>query len=156
MRVHPARRPATVAPSHGAEKPRVQLGDEADHRAPLRRDDVGVEAPVPGLDLTLDQDHLRFGIRRDQILGKGYRGRVGAHGAVAAQQLVPVGAREAWALAQVFGVHCLVPHVAVADVGKEDGGVVAIVAQDVQGCLYCCARKELVRLVSVGKTSTQI
>ena len=119
VRVHPASRPATVTSSHRMEKPRVQLGDETDHRAPLRRDDVGVEAPVPRLDFTLDQDHLRFRICRDEILGKGYRRRVGAHSAIAAQQLVPVGARETWALAQVFGVHCLVPHVAVANVGKK-------------------------------------
>jgi len=139
VRVHPSRRPAAVAPSHRAEEPRVQLGDEADHRAPLRGDDVGVEAPISRLDLAPDQDHLRFGVRRDQVLGEGDGGRVGAHGAVAAQQAIPVGAGEAGALAEVFGVHGFVPHVAVADVGEEGGGVVAVVAQDVQGCLYRCA-----------------
>jgi len=154
VRLHPGCRPATVAPSYGAEKPRVQLRDKADHQAPLRRDHVGVKAPIPRLDLTLDQDHLRFGIRRDQIFGEGDRGRVSAHGAVASQQLVPLGARKASALAQVFGVHCLVPQVAVADVGKEDGRMVAIVAQDVQGCLNCWAPNGSLRLVIVGMTLT--
>ncbi len=139
VRVHPSRRPAAVAPSHRAEEPRVQLGDEADHRAPLRGNDVGVETPIPRLDLALDQDHLRFRVRRDQVLGEGDGGRVGAHGAVAAQQANPVSAGEVGPLAKVFGVHGLVPHVAVADVGEEGGGVVAVVAQDVQGCLHCRA-----------------
>ena len=150
-RRHPARRPAPVAPSHGAQEPRVQLGDEADQRAPLRRDDVGVEAPVPGLDLALDEDDFRVGVCGDQVLGEGDGGRVGAHGAVVPEQLVPVGARVAGAVAEVFGVHRLVPHVAVADVGEEDGGVVAVVAEDVQGGLDCCFRNGLLSVSDRGK-----
>ncbi len=54
-----------------------------------------------------------------------------------AEQLVPVRTSEGPALTAEFGVHGLVPHCAVPDVVEELDGVVAGVAEDVQGGLHC-------------------
>jgi hypothetical protein len=54
-RAHLAFHPVAVGPSYRAEEPRIQLGEEADRRASLRRNSVSVEAPVPRLDLGAGQ-----------------------------------------------------------------------------------------------------
>lgn len=51
--------------------------------------------------------------------------QVRAHGAVGAEELVPVCPGELGALVGKSGVESLVPHVAVADVGEEQKGMVA-------------------------------
>lgn len=97
------------------------------HRGPFTFD---VEAPVPALDVALDQDDLGVRVRPDEVLGESHGGRVRAHGAAVAEQLIPVRPSEGLAVAAEFGVHGFVPHRAVPDVGEKLHGGLAGVAED--------------------------
>ena len=127
-----------MARPHGAEHPRIQRRHEADKRAPLRGNDVAVKTREPRFKLPLYENHLCGRVGGDQVLGEGDGGRVRAYGTVATKELVPVAEGEGGATVEVFGVEGCVPEIAVLGVGEEDGGVVAGVAEDVEGGLHCC------------------
>lgn len=138
FRPNPPPSPPMMASRYWAQEKRIARRDEVDHFVPQRSDHVDVEAPVPALDVALDQDDLGVRVRPDEVFGESHGGRIRAHGAAVAEQLIPVRPSEGLAMAAEFGVHGFVPHRAVPDVGEKLHGVVAGVAEDGKGGLHRC------------------
>ena len=102
--------------------------DKIDKTAPQWPEDVGIDALIPALDIALD----------DKVLGESNSRGVRTHGAAVPEQLVPVRAGEVPAPVAELGIYGFVPHSTIADVGEELDGVVAGVAEDVEGALHSC------------------
>ena len=81
-------------------------------------------------------------------MGEGDGGRVGGDSVVGAEQGVPLFAREGGPLGEKFGVLGGVPGGAVVDVGEPGDGVVAAVAEDVEGGLQSCLVGNMERFIS--------
>ena len=135
-RAHPTNSPALVRITHRTDEPWINTGDEVHPRAPKAGHDGAAEALVPGVNVALHEQDFGVWVGSDEVLGESNGWRIGANGAVRAEELVPLLASEGGAFGEEFGVEGRVPDGAVADVGEEQGRVVAGVAKDAEGCLH--------------------
>lgn len=143
LSVHRLRIPPQFPFIRGAEEAPGVLEDKGEHarRGPdelwveiLQRavdgevvlGDEGVEAVVPGVDVALHEDDFGVRVSGDEVLGEADAGRVG-HGAVVAQQPVPVAPGEGVAGAVVLGFEGGGPQ---GQVGGLVEGRVAVVGGD--------------------------
>ena len=95
-----------------------------------------IEAPVPSLYISFDQDNFSFRLELYEFFSEGDSGRVRGYGAEAAKKGVPFPQCKARAFVKEFSVQGRVPGLTVFDVGKELNRVVTGEAEDVERRLH--------------------
>lgn len=136
MTVQPAPGPTVVGIPHWSHEPMINIGDPVQPEIPHVLYHRLIEAPVPFVDISVDQHNLGFGIRLDQLFCK-RTGRQLTGGTEVVKELVPFDPRKRRTFVEVLGIEGLIPHLGVTNVGGEpQEGMIASAAEKVQSGLH--------------------
>ena len=123
----------------GAKKLRIQDWEYVVDTRVIPVDNL-LEAAIPAFDISLYKHDFCFWVCRDKLVGEA-DGRAVRHGAIFAQQIVPVWARERTPIRMVLGFEGAGPDRTIGDIVKSCVAVVAGRATEgFEGGLHCFGR----------------